>query len=160
MSTLNTYIMILNSGMVTVEEVARHLQISHGSIHETIPNRLGFVSVCARCVHKQLTKEHNRKCLAICQHFLNSYQNKSDDFLRHIIMGDKAGIHYYDPNNKCQSMEWKHFPLLIKRKLQVQPTVRRVMVPGIGIHGGQYWNIIKRGAQQLIVFILVKCVAS
>ena len=52
----------LSSRVVTVEDVACHLQISH----EAIWNRLGFVSVCVKCVHKQLAEEHKHKFFDIC----------------------------------------------------------------------------------------------
>jgi hypothetical protein len=67
--------------MVAVEDVTSHLHVSHGSNYETISNRLGFVLFCARCVHQQLTEEHKLKCFDICQHFVNSYHTKCDNFV-------------------------------------------------------------------------------
>jgi hypothetical protein len=72
--------------MVTVEGVTSHLHVSHGSNHETISNRLGFVSFCARCVQQKLTEEHKHKWFDICQHFVNSSQTKWDIIMGHITM--------------------------------------------------------------------------
>jgi calcineurin-like phosphoesterase family protein len=79
--------------MVILEDVASQLHINHGSNHETIWNRLGFVSFCVRCVHQQLTEELKHKCFDICQHFVNSYQNKSDNFVGRIIMWHRTASH-------------------------------------------------------------------
>jgi len=52
-----------NSGILlvircmTIDAVAAHLHISHGSAHEIIHDNLGFCTVCAPCVPKQLTEE-------------------------------------------------------------------------------------------------------
>jgi len=47
---------------------------------------------------------------------------------RDIITGDETWLYYYDPENKCHSMEWKHPQLPVKRKLRMQPLVRKVML--------------------------------
>jgi len=39
-------------------------------------------------------------------------------YLRYIT-GDKIWIHYYNPENKHQSMEWKHLLSLIKRNFKI-----------------------------------------
>jgi hypothetical protein len=93
---------------VSIDEVAYHLQISHGSAHEIIHNHLGFHKVCARWVPKQLTKEHKQNCLTVCQSLLNYYHQEGDISLRRIITGDKTWIHKYMPETKRQTLEWKH----------------------------------------------------
>jgi hypothetical protein len=65
-NTERTCAMILGNQRVTIDEVAYHLLISHGSVHEIIHSRLGFHKVCARWVPKQLTEEHKRNRLTIC----------------------------------------------------------------------------------------------
>jgi response regulator of citrate/malate metabolism len=43
--------MVLLDRRLTIDEVANHLQISHGSAYKIIHNRLGFHKVCARCLY-------------------------------------------------------------------------------------------------------------
>ncbi|PNF13580.1 hypothetical protein B7P43_G18274 [Cryptotermes secundus] len=59
--------------VLTIDEVANHLKISHGSAYEIIHNRLGFHKVCARWVPKQLTVLHKQTHLDICQQHLEHY---------------------------------------------------------------------------------------
>jgi hypothetical protein len=54
---------------VTIDEVADHLQISHGSAYEIIHNRLGFHKVCARWGPKQLTVFLGFRTLSIVRIF-------------------------------------------------------------------------------------------
>jgi hypothetical protein len=85
-------VMILDNQRVTIDEVVYHLLISQGSVHEIIHNRLGFHKVCARWVPKQLTEEHKRSRLTICQRLLNRYRLECDAFLRRIITADETWI--------------------------------------------------------------------
>jgi hypothetical protein len=103
---------------VTIDEVAYHLLISYGSVHEIIHHCLGFHKVCGRWVPKQLTEEHKRNCLTICQSLLNCYCQEGNTFLRRIITGDETWIHHYVPESKRQSLEWKHPTSLAKKKLK------------------------------------------
>ena len=43
--------------LLTIDELANHFEISHGSAYDIIHNRLGFRKVCASWVSKQLTEE-------------------------------------------------------------------------------------------------------
>jgi len=73
--------MILENRRVTIDEVANHFEIIHGSAYDIIHNRLGFHKVCARWVPKQLTKEQRNKHVAICQRLLDCYANEGEAFL-------------------------------------------------------------------------------
>jgi hypothetical protein len=70
--------MILDNRPVSVEDVTHHLRISNGSAHGVTQDRFGFHKICARWVPKQLTREHKRNCLIICQGLLNRYRNEGD----------------------------------------------------------------------------------
>ena len=48
--------MILENRLVTIDEVANHFEISHGSAYDIIHNRLGFRKVSARWVLKSSPK--------------------------------------------------------------------------------------------------------
>jgi hypothetical protein len=50
--------MLLVIRCVTIDEVAAYLHIGHGSAHEIIHDNLGFCTICARHVQKQMTEEH------------------------------------------------------------------------------------------------------
>ena len=72
--------MILENRRVTIDELANHFEISHGSAYDIIHNRLGFRKVCARWVPKQLTEEQKNNRVAICQRLLDRYANEGEAF--------------------------------------------------------------------------------
>ena len=39
---------------------------------------------------------------------LDRFEKESEDFLKNIITGDETCVHHYDPENKRQSMEYRH----------------------------------------------------
>ena len=47
--------MILDNQRSTIDKVAQHLNISHGSAHEIVKNQFGFHKVSARLVPEKLT---------------------------------------------------------------------------------------------------------
>jgi hypothetical protein len=55
--------LILNNGRVTTNEEAHYMDISHGYFHGIIHKGLGFHSVSARWVSKQLTEQQKRTVL-------------------------------------------------------------------------------------------------
>ena len=65
---------------MTIDEVANHFEISHGSAYEIIHSRLGFRKVCTRWVPKELTEEHRNNREAICQRLLDRYANGCEAF--------------------------------------------------------------------------------
>ena len=62
--------MILANRRITIDEVAQSLQISFGSAQEIIHEILGYNKVSARWVSRQLTEEHKRRRMEICQTLL------------------------------------------------------------------------------------------
>jgi len=58
--------LIRENRRITVEEVARRLNVSVGSAYSLIHDSLKFSKVCARWVPKELTEEHKRKSLDVC----------------------------------------------------------------------------------------------
>jgi len=77
----DAHAMILENRRVTIDELANHFEISHGSAYDIIHNRLGFCKVCARWVPKELTEEQKNNRVAICQRLLDCYAKKGEAFL-------------------------------------------------------------------------------
>ena len=45
--------------------------------------------------------------LDISQHFLLRFEREGDGFLNNIVTGDESCVHYFDPQNKRASMEYR-----------------------------------------------------
>jgi len=82
--------MVLANRRVAIDEVACSLQISHGSAYQIIHDELGFHKVCARWLPRELTAEHKRQRVEICQHLLDRYNSEGEEFLSRIVTGDET----------------------------------------------------------------------
>jgi histone-lysine N-methyltransferase SETMAR len=58
---------------------------------------------------------------------LNQYKAEGDSFLDHIITGDETWCHYYEPESKQQSMEWRHVNSPSKKQYKMLPSVGKLM---------------------------------
>jgi hypothetical protein len=66
--------------------------------------------------------------LKTCQGLLNRYRNEDDASLRRTVTGIGTWIHYYAPENKRQSMEWKYPISPMKEEFKTQPLAGKVMM--------------------------------
>ena len=85
--------MVWANRLVAIDEVACSLQISHGSTYQIIYDGLGFHKVCARWVPRELTAQHKRKRVEICQRLPDRYNNEGE-FLSRIVAGDETWVHH------------------------------------------------------------------
>ena len=79
---------------VTVNEIAAHLAISHGSAHHIVHDVLQFHKVSARWMLHQLTTELKERHDA-SQELLKCFEAEGDGFLGRIVTGDETWVHYY-----------------------------------------------------------------
>jgi len=80
---------------VTVNEIAAHLDMSHGSAHHIVHDVLQFHKVSARWVPGQLTAELKERRVDACQELLKHFEAKGGGFLRRIVMGDETWVRYH-----------------------------------------------------------------
>ena len=85
---------IMDNRRVKIDDVAYVLQISHGSAYQIIHDVLGYHKICARWVPRQLTAEHKRKRVEICQGLLDRYNNEGEGFLNRIVTCDETWVHH------------------------------------------------------------------
>jgi len=67
-------------------------------------------------------KEHRK---TVAQEFLHRYRLEGDDFLKNIATGDEYWVHYYDPENKRQSMEYRHPGSSSVKKFKTVPSAKK-----------------------------------
>ena len=92
---------------LSVGNVAVTVGISKGSCHQILKEELGLSRVCARWFPRLLSPEMKASRVASCEDNLHRRFQEGIAFLKKIVTGDEAGIHYYDPLTKQQSSLWK-----------------------------------------------------
>ena len=79
---------------------------------------LEFQKVCARWVQHMLSDEMKAERVHISQELLEHFEKEGEDFLKKSITGDETWVHHYDPENKRQSMEYRHKESPQPKKIQ------------------------------------------
>jgi len=90
---------------VTVNEIAAHLDMSHGSAHHIVHDVLQFHKVW---VPRQLTAELKERRVDACQELLKRFEAEGDGFLGRIVTGDETWVHYHQSETTKASKEWRH----------------------------------------------------
>ena len=94
---------------VTVNEIAAHMDKSHGSAHHIVHDILQFHKLSARWVPRQLTAELKERRVDACQQLLKRFEAEGDGFLGRTVTGDETWVHYHQPKSrKKASEEWRH----------------------------------------------------
>jgi len=112
---------------VLVNEIAAHLDMSHGSARRIVHEVLQFHKVSARWVPRQLTAEMKERLVDGCQELLKRFEAEGDGFLGRIVMGDEFRVHYHPPETKKASKELRHTPSPKPKKFRTQPSAGQVM---------------------------------
>ena len=113
---------------VTVNEIAAHLDMSHGSAHHIVHDVLQFHKVSARWVPCQLTAELKERHVDACQELLKHFEAEDGGFLGRIVTGDETWVHYHQPETKKASKEWCHTSSPKPKKFCTQPSAGKVIL--------------------------------
>lgn len=70
----------------------------------------------------------NQNRVDICRQLLFRYNREKEDFLNIIVTGDESWVHHYDPENKRQSMEFRHKTSPCPKKFKVQALAGKVIL--------------------------------
>lgn len=111
---------------VTADEVCRIISLSKGSVI-TIIKQLGYSKVCARWVPRMLTDQNKEARKTIASQHLQRFRLEGDEFLKKIVTGDETWVHFFEPESKRQSMEWRHTSSPRKKKFKTVRSAGKVM---------------------------------
>lgn len=112
---------------VTVRQISQNLQISVGSVEEIIKNKLEYRKVSARWIPRLLTEEHKLNRLQITSSLLQRYEREADEFLDSIVITDETWVHYFTPESKRASMQWRHTTSPKPKKAKTVSSADKVM---------------------------------
>jgi histone-lysine N-methyltransferase SETMAR len=119
--------LIRENRRITQRTIAVTLGISLASVNEIVVD-LEYTKVCARWVPRQLTPEMKTVRLQTCQMLLTRYEREGDNFLHSIVTGDESWVHHYDPEMKCQSMEYRHSTSPRVKKFKTQQSAGKCLL--------------------------------
>ena len=59
-------------------------------------------------IPRMLTDEQKHTRLQVAHTLLAQYEEKGDEFLQSIVTTDETWVHYFTPESKTASMQWRH----------------------------------------------------
>ena len=110
--------LLKNDGRITVEEIAKYVEISTGSVFTILKSKLKFRKLCARWIPHILKKEQKRERVQKCQKLLKMFENMDQRKLTELVTDDETWAHFFQPERKIKNQVW--FGKNIKR-----PTIAR-----------------------------------
>ncbi len=152
--------LVMEDRRIKTREIAVAMGISKGSVQTILHEKLGLSKVCARWVPRMLSTVQRADRVDISRTNLDLINGDPEDFCLHVVTGDETWLHYYDPETKQQSMQWKHQHSPPPKKFRVQPSAGKVMAtifwdakgvihidympPKTTINGQYYGELLKR----------------
>ncbi len=90
-----------------MREISSTVGIGHHAIDEILHYNLHVNKVSARWVPKFLTPEMKWVRAETCRELLRLADEAEPEFLNRLVTGDESWFHFYEPDSKRNSMEWK-----------------------------------------------------
>jgi histone-lysine N-methyltransferase SETMAR len=119
--------MVLADRRLKVREIAETIGISADRVHHILTEELGMSKVSARWVPRLLSPEQKRVRAVTSKTNLALYKRNKQEFLRRFVTMDETWVHYYTPETKEQSKQWKHCGSPPPRKAKVVASAGKVM---------------------------------
>ena len=100
---------------------------SRFSIHGILTELLEMTKVCARWVPRQLTSDHKKNRMGAALQLLTLYNEEGEAFFDRVVTGDETWVHYWTPETKEASKQWKTRDEPTPVKFKEQPSAGKVM---------------------------------
>lgn len=120
--------LVLQDRRIRIRQIVEETGLSYHAVHSILGQELGMSKLSARWVPRMLTKDQMRTRVTMCSQLLDKYRTDRDKFIDCFVTVDESWVHYYDPETKCQSREWRHRGSPPPRKFRVQSSAGKVML--------------------------------
>jgi histone-lysine N-methyltransferase SETMAR len=131
---------------VSISDIVRSTGISRGSAHKIVQTNLKYRKVSARWVPRQLKPEQKAIRMMTSLDSLQRYDMEGETMLARIVTGDETWVHYYQPESKQASMQWKHVASPTPTKFKVVQSAGKVMATVFwDVHGVLLVEFQERG---------------
>ena len=98
--------LVENDHRITINEVAKTLDISFGSVNSILHEDLGLSKLSVRWVPKELRRDQMILRTDLSLAILIKIEANEEAFMSRIITGGETWIHRKDPETKNQSKQW------------------------------------------------------
>lgn len=100
--------LVADDRRITVAELCACVAIGRAAIDTILHEHLHVTKVTARWVPRLLTPDMKRQRVECSRQLLGLAAAEGPLFLQKLVTGDESWFHYYDPDSRRDSMEWRH----------------------------------------------------
>lgn len=119
--------LVRNDRRIRIRILAGMIEASVGTVWTIVHDRLGYRKVCAQWVPKMLSEPQKELRMGLAlQHLFRYHEDPA--FLERIVAGDESWCHYFEPETKRDSMQWKHASSPPPTKFKSVPSAGKVML--------------------------------
>ena len=95
--------------------------------YHILTEELGMKKLSARWVPRLLTQDQKHIRVQMSEQCLARFQKNQQDFLCRFVTTDETWVHYYTPETKQQSKQWKHVGSPPPKKAKAIRSAEKVM---------------------------------
>lgn len=119
--------MVMADRRIKVREIVEAVGISYERVQNILTNELGMSKISARWVPRLLTVDQKRVRFQTSSDLLLHYEADPNNFMERFVTTDETWVHYYQPESKQQSKQWKHKGSPPPKKAKVVKSAGKVM---------------------------------
>ncbi len=112
---------------VSIHPIALTAGVSKTSVKRILHKCSDVTKVCTRWVPRMLTDEMRQNQCSISADNLRLMEENEEGFYKLIVNWNEMWLHHYDPENKRDSMQWKHLDFPTPFKFKVTASVSKIM---------------------------------
>lgn len=137
---------IMKDRKVKLREIAEITQISYGSAFTILHEKLSMKKVFSKWVPRLLSMEQKQQRVDDSESCLSLFTRNKKDFLRRYVTMDETWIHYYTPESKRQSSEWRTAGESRPKRPKTQQSAGKVMASVFwDTHGVIFIDYLEKG---------------
>jgi histone-lysine N-methyltransferase SETMAR len=111
---------------IAISKTAMEMKTGVVSAHTIVAEELYYRNVSERCIPRRLTPEIKKRRRDVCRCFSHGRSSK-EGLLKGLITGDESYVHFFTPECKRASSEWRHQNSPRMKKVRSEASAGKVL---------------------------------
>lgn len=119
--------MILENRRISIRIIAETLKLCKERVGKIIHEDLDMNKLSAKWIPKCLNSDQKQRRVQSSKVILSHFARNKSKFINQILTVDETWLHFFDPETKQQSMQWRHSGSPRPRKFRRQKSAGKVL---------------------------------
>lgn len=124
---VNVLKVVMEDRRLSVGKIAAECGLSWSTTQRILSDHLHLSKVSARWVPRNLSALDRQNRVDVSSELLALLNENEESFFHQIVTGDETWVHYYDPETKEQSKQWKHSGSPLPKKFRMQASAGKIL---------------------------------